>query len=126
MTINNFMTTMIFIVMFLYISIFTIDLLTPFYKKADFQLICQEYNQIIVQKGKLTSSEVTELRRKLEEKDIKVSTLNFPTSTVWGDSFTFEVIANYSHEVIKIDLKKEIKIHNFRYRKTGVSLKGAD
>lgn len=126
MTINNFIVLMLFILMFMFITVSSIDTITPFYKNADFKSICEEYNQIIIKDGMLNSSQITELRAKLEDKNITITTMNLPTSAVWGDSFTFEIEATYSIKVLKVNFTKELKTYNFRYKKTGVALKGGD
>lgn len=126
MTINNMISGMIFIVLIIFLTIFTIDSLAPFYKSADFRSTCAEYNQIIIKEGRLTTSEVSELRTKLEAKDMSVLTIDAPTSSVWGDSFTFEANVSYTQQVLKIDFTKETKVHKFKYKKTGVSLRGGD
>jgi hypothetical protein len=110
--------------MFIFISILSIDIMAPFYKNADFESVCEEYNQIIIRDGLLSSSQITELRNKLTEKDITITTLNLPTSTVWGDSFVFEVSASYSLRTLTTNFTKQTKTYNFRYKKSGVSLKG--
>lgn len=124
MAIHKFMFLIIFIPLFLFISIRSIDIMVPFYKSADFKSICEEYNQIVIRDGRLSSSQITEFRSKLTEKDMTITSMNLPTSMVWGDSFVFEVNASYNMQVLNPNLTKNIKTYNFTYKKSGVSLKG--
>ena len=43
---------------------------------------------------------------------------------VWGDTFTFEVVVNYTQDTITSNFIKSNKVYNFKYKKTGVALRG--
>lgn len=121
---NNFISWMIVILMFVFLMTFAVDAISPIYINSSFKSICEEYNQILIKEGKLTSSEKAELTSRLSEKGFNVISLNVPNSMVWGDEFTFEVVVQYTQSTISANFFKTSKIHTFKYKKTGVALRG--
>lgn len=123
---NNMIAMMIFIPFLLFFSVFIIDSLLPYYVLMNLNDICNEYREIVVANGKVSTSEVNQLRSKLESKGLKDIAMSLPTTKEWGDSFTINISGNFNIDVVTVSLKKSTKTYDFSYKKRGSSLRGAD
>lgn len=126
MTLEKILEAMIIVPILVMVIIYSVDTITPLYKYNDLKSVCYEYNQMIIKEGTLSQEDITELRKKLENKGLTNITMSLPTAKEWGDSFTILITGEFTSEKRNIDLSKRTVKHEFRYKRTGLSLKGGD
>lgn len=123
---NNMIAMMIFIPLLIFFSMFIIDSVLPYYVLMNLNSVCDEYRDIVVADGKVTTSETSELRSKLEARGLKNIVMNLPTDKEWGSSYLIDISGSFTINIITINIKKSTKSYDFSYKKRGSALRGGD
>lgn len=88
----------------------------PFAKRMKFNQICNDYQQIAIQNGYLTQSQVDSFTSELQAKEIEISAIDVPTVKLeWGTEFNFQVQAVYTQKETQMNFSKTEKQYELLY-----------